>query len=58
LFALDDDDPKVRQIAIRSLWDYDNRTAMKRFMYMLENDPDTQVKAAACISFRKIYLPG
>lgn len=57
LFALDDDDPKVRQIAIRSLWDYDNRTAMKRFMYMLENDPDTQVKAAAALALGKfIYL--
>jgi len=57
LFALDDEDPKVREIAIRSLWDYDNRNAMKRFMYILENDPDTMVRAAAALALGKfIYL--
>ncbi len=57
MFALNDEDPKVREIAIRSLWDYDSRVAMRQFMNMLENDPVTEVKAAAALALGKfIYL--
>ncbi len=57
LFALHDDDPKVREIAIRSLWDYDSRDAIKPFIDILENDPVMEVKAAAASALGKfIYL--
>jgi HEAT repeat protein len=57
LFALQDEDPKVREIAIRSLWDYDSRIAMRHFMTMLETDPVTEVKAEAALALGKfIYL--
>ncbi|MBN1538105.1 MAG: HEAT repeat domain-containing protein [Anaerolineales bacterium] len=57
LFALNDDDPKIREFAIRSLWDYDNRDAMRQFIDMLENDPVIEVKAAAALGLGKfVYL--
>jgi HEAT repeat protein len=57
LFALHDEDPKVRETAIRCLWDYDSRVAMRQFIQMLENDPVTEVKAAAALALGKfIYL--
>lgn len=57
LFALNDSDPKVREIAIRSLWDYESREAIKPFINMLENDPVVEVKAAAAGALGKfVYL--
>lgn len=57
LFALKDEDPKVREVAIRSLWDYDSQNAMRQFIDMLNNDPAVEVKAAAASALGKfVYL--
>ncbi|MEN6394421.1 MAG: HEAT repeat domain-containing protein [Anaerolineaceae bacterium] len=57
LFALHDEDPIVREIAIRSLWDYDSREAIKPLIEALQHDPVTEVKAAAASALGKfVYL--
>ncbi len=46
-FALEDSDAQVRTLAIRLLWETEDRKLIPIFTHMLENDPDSQVRAAA-----------
>jgi HEAT repeat protein len=56
-FALNDSDPKVRQLAIRTLWDYDASDLIPVLIDMMANDRDTEVRAAAASALgRFIYL--
>jgi len=45
--ALEDPDPHVRALAIRLLWQEEDKTLTPRFIDMLKNDPDTEVRATA-----------
>jgi HEAT repeat protein len=56
-FALKDSDARVRQLAIRTLWDYDASDLIPVLINMMENDSDTEVRAAAASALgRFIYL--
>ncbi len=56
-FALNDVDPGVRILAIRLLWEVDDRRLAAQFINMLENDGDHEVRAAAANALgRFIYL--
>jgi HEAT repeat protein len=45
--ALTDEAPRVRALAIRLLWDVQDRKLVAIYLQMLENDPDTEVRATA-----------
>ena len=45
--GLTDSLPDVRQFSIRALWDYAEKPHIPIFLDILENDPDTEVKAQA-----------
>jgi HEAT repeat protein len=52
---LDDEDPRVREIALRGLWYSPDASLIERLIEMAENDPSLQVRAAA-ISGLGIYI--
>lgn len=45
--ALKDSDPRVRLLAIQSLWEYESRDLMPTFMMLVKQDPDEQVRTVA-----------
>lgn len=47
LFALNDPNPGVRELAIRLLWECEEHQLIARFMNVLRQDPDEHVRAAA-----------
>ena len=55
--ALSDQDPQVRLIALRTLWDYDPRDLIPSFIDMCTADPEAEVRAGAATALGKfIYL--
>jgi HEAT repeat protein len=46
-FAAQDEDPKVRQHAVRTLWEYDAPEQIPLIMSLLVSDEDAEVRAAA-----------
>ena len=44
-FALKDEDPKVRLLAVRTLWEYEARDLALMFLNGLKTEPDPQVRA-------------
>jgi hypothetical protein len=56
-YALEDDDPMVRILAIRLLWEVEDRHLAPIFIQMMETDPDHQVRAAAANALGQfVYL--
>jgi len=56
-FALKDDDPRVREVAVRSLWEYENPILVDTFLNMMEHDVASEVRAAAALALGKyVYL--
>ncbi len=56
-FTLSDQDPHVRELSIRALWEYENKLLVPPFMDLLVNDPESGVRAAAATALGKyIYL--
>jgi len=47
MVALKDEDPRVRTVAVRLLYESDNLKLAETFMSMLAEDPDIEVRAAA-----------
>ena len=55
--ALTDEDPIVRLVAIRALWNYEEPDLIPTFMHMLTNDSNVDVRAQAASSLgRFIFL--
>jgi HEAT repeat protein len=55
--AIDDDDPKVRSIAIRILDEYETKDLIPKYINLLENDQDAGVRAEAALALgRFVYL--
>ncbi len=46
-FAMEDPDPQVRSLAIRLLWEDEDKNLARQFMQMLAHDEDTQVRSTA-----------
>lgn len=56
-YTLADEDARVRELSIRCLWDYENRSTIPLFMDMLVNDSQETVRAASATALGKfIYL--
>jgi len=58
VFALKDDDPEVRSLAIRLLWESEDAHLIPRLIQLLENDPAAKVRAAAAGGLGKFVLLG
>jgi HEAT repeat protein len=57
IFALDDEEPRVRSAALRTLWEADNEKLVPKFISMMEQDPDALVRATAASTLGKyVYL--
>ncbi len=57
VFALDDEEPRVRSAALRALWEADNEKLVPKFISMMEEDPDEMVRATAASTLGKyVYL--
>jgi HEAT repeat protein len=55
--CLTDPEPKVREVALRLLWEEEDSSLVKPFMLILSQDPDDRVKAGAAAALgRFIYL--
>ncbi len=55
--ALSDQDPQVRLMALHTLWDYDPRDLIPKFLKMCTADPEAAVRAGAATALGKfIYL--
>lgn len=56
-FALSDEDPQVRELAIRTLWDYEDRDLADLFVQLMDKDSSPEVRAAAASGLgRFVYL--
>jgi HEAT repeat protein len=58
LFALNDDDPEVRQAAIEILWEDDSPVFMEKLLEMAQWDESVQVRAAAAGALGQFILRG
>lgn len=58
LFALTDADPRVRELAIRSLSYYEEPHFLNRLLEILENDQSSDVRAAAAFALGKFVFLG
>lgn len=56
-FTAQDSDPRVRELSIRVLWDYENPQLVPLYLNLLNNDssPDVRATAAAALG-RHVYL--
>ncbi len=58
LYALDDDDPTVKSLAIDLLWECSDLNLASRFIKILEEDKDPELSAAAASGLGKFVLLG
>lgn len=58
LFALQDSDAGVRQHAVEALWENEQPSVMRRFVSLLQTDPDAAVRAAAASALGRFVLLG
>ncbi|GAP11272.1 protein containing FOG: HEAT repeat [Bellilinea caldifistulae] len=57
IFALDDEEPRVRSAALEILWETDNEKLVPKFISMMEEDPDPLVRATAASTLgRYVFL--
>lgn len=57
-FCLTDPEPDVRVLAIRLLWECDDRHLADTFLTMMKEDPDPQVQAAAASALGSFIYEG
>jgi HEAT repeat protein len=56
-FGLQDSEPRVRELAVRTLWEYELPDLVPTFIEMMESDEDVEVRAAAATALGQyIYL--
>jgi HEAT repeat protein len=56
-FGLQDNEPRVRELAVRTLWEYELPDLVPTFIDMMERDEDVDVRAAAATALGQyIYL--
>ncbi len=56
-FALQDEDPKVRLFAVRTLWEYEERDLASIFLSRIKTEPDPEVRAGLASALgRYVYL--
>jgi len=57
-FALKDDSPKVRQLAVHTLWDYEETDLIPTLLDLFTSDSDADVRAAAASSLARFVYAG
>lgn len=57
-FAVQDSDPKVRLLAVRTLWEYEEKSLAALFLDLLKEDPDADVRAAAAGALGRFVYAG
>ena len=56
-FGLQDSEPRVRELAVRTLWEYELLDLVPTFIDMMESDEDVEVRAAAATALGQyVYL--
>jgi len=56
-FVMDDHFPRVREVAVRSLWEYEDKSLIPKFLNLIETDPDADVRAVVITALGKyVYL--
>ncbi len=53
---LGDEDPRVRALAIEGLWEDESPALISPLLYILQHDPDPEVRAAAATSLGRFVL--
>jgi HEAT repeat protein len=55
--AVTDEDPRVRQLGVQILWEFESRDLIRTFLDLVKTDPDGRVRAAAATALgRFVYL--
>jgi HEAT repeat protein len=57
-FAIQDEDPRVRMLAVRTLWDYEDKDLIPLLLQLLGKDRDGEVRAAAAGALGKYVYAG
>lgn len=56
-FALNDPEPRVREVALRLLWECEDPALVSKFIHMVDADPDVKVRSAAATALGQfIYI--
>lgn len=56
-FALNDLDPRVREVALRLLWECEDHSLVSKIIQMVDSDPDVKVRSAAATALGQfIYI--
>ena len=56
--GIQDSEPGVRELAVRSLWEYESRDLIPIYLQLLESDDDYNVRAAAATALGKYIFLG
>lgn len=57
-FALSDPDPRVREIAVRLLWESEDPSLAQKLLQMVDHDPDLKVRSAAATALGQFIYFG
>jgi len=57
-YGVQDSEPGVRELAVRSLWEYESRDLIPIYLELLESDDDYNVRAAAATALGKYIFLG
>jgi HEAT repeat protein len=57
-FVLKDEDPGVRLMAVRTLWEYEHKELVPIFLDLLDNEDDKEVRAAAASGLGRFVYAG
>lgn len=56
-YAVQDDDPQIRNLAVRILWEFESKELAPLFLRIMETDSETEVRASAAVALgRFVYL--
>ncbi len=57
-FVMNDHSPRVREVAVRTLWEYEDKSLIPTFLSMLDTDPDVDVRVALITALGKYVFLG
>jgi len=57
-YGLQDDEPRVRELAVRTLWEYEERDLIPIYLHLLVDDPDPEVRAVTATALGKFIFLG
>jgi HEAT repeat protein len=57
-YGVVDSEPKVRELSVRTLWEYESRDLVPIYLDLLESDPESEVRAVAATALGKYVFLG